>query len=111
MGEGITRCGRADALHPNLYRASFFKPTMCVPCVPCLLEGAYTEPDSLLSVYHVFHVFHVYHMYHMFHMFHVFHVFHVFHLFHVFHVCWSMYPCSYLLCQSSISCFVFSMDG
>ena len=34
MGEGITRCGRADALHPNLYRASFFKPTTCVPCVP-----------------------------------------------------------------------------
>ena len=40
MGEGITRCGRADALHPNLYRASFFKPTMCVSCAhvfgPCL---------------------------------------------------------------------------
>ena len=78
MGEGITRCGRADALHPNLYRANFFKPTMClscvprvqrvlcvpfvfelaplvpskllktnVSCVPCVLEGACTEANSL----------------------------------------------------------------
>ena len=84
MGEGITRCGRADALHLNLYRASFFKPTMCVSCVPfaiclpcvqrilcvpfvfelaplvpskllktnvscvpCVLEGACTEANSL----------------------------------------------------------------